>query len=199
MYYITNEKQNSYNFILAVTNLQDNRLWSVMMPIDFEKNIYPLKDKLYRFSLSILGNIKDAEDIVQDTFIKIWNRRSQLDEIENIEAWSMRATRNLCLDRLKRKGRLYAEIEQHTHLSDPSVDIAKKLDLKDKMSHVQSIIASLPEKQRAILSLRDIEGFSYKEISDVLNISLNDVKSGIHRGRKKIQQELIKNDEYGIK
>jgi len=190
--------QNSFYFSFGVTKVQDNRLWVVMMPIDFEKNIYPLKDKLYRFSLSILGNIKDAEDIVQDTFVKIWNRRSQLDQIDNIEAWSMRATRNLCLDKLKKKGRLYSEIGKHSYLEDQSVDLAKALDLKDKMSEVKKIISNLPEKQRAILSLRDIEGFSYKEISEVLDISLNDVKSGIHRGRKKIQQELIKNDEYGI-
>lgn len=160
--------------------------------------VLPYKDKLYRFALSIVGNNADAEDVVQEIFIKLWKREGQLKEIQNLEAWLMRLTKNLSIDKLRSKHRQVTDLEVVANRLTNAANPHQLMEGKDMRAHIQSIIEQLPEKQRMIIQLREIEEMSYQEISDVLEISMEQVKVNLFRARQHIRTQLIKSESYGL-
>ena len=170
-----------------------------MKKIDFRTDILPLKNELYRLALRITLNPAEAEDVVQDTMIKIWNRREQWDEIASIEAFSLTLCRNLALDRNKRADNQTAQLDDshdppdRSYASNPEEQTVQR----DRIALVRKLIDSLPEKQRSCMQLRDIEGKSYKEIAAVMNISEQQVKINIFRARQAIRQKYIETENYG--
>lgn len=171
-----------------------------MKKIDFRTDILPLKNELYRLALRITLNPAEAEDVVQDTMIKIWNRREQWDEIASIEAFSLTLCRNLALDRNKRADNQTAQLDDshdppdRSYASNPEEQTVQR----DRIALVRKLIDSLPEKQRSCMQLRDIEGKSYKEIAAVMNISEQQVKINIFRARQAIRQKYIETENYGL-
>lgn len=175
-----------------------------MKKISFRNDILPMKDMLFRLALRITLSREEAEDIVQDTLIKVWNRRDSWDTIESIEAFSLTICRNLALDRI----RLHEN--QNESLDDDSVVIDTKGSLaatsnpyertvqREKVEIVRTLIDGLPEKQRSCMQLRDIEGKTYKEIAAVLNITEEQVKVNIFRARQTIKQQFQQYDNYGL-
>lgn len=166
---------------------------------EYTKILLPLKDKLFRFALSVVSNRAVAEDVVQDAYLKLWSKREQLDEIRNIEAWSMRMVKNLCLDYFKSSHTktTRSEINEETSLgfiSSPQ----HQTEISDTVEQVHGIIDSLPLQQKQIIQLRDVEGYSYKDIADILEIDMNTVKVYLHRARKSIRQQLEKKENYGL-
>lgn len=160
--------------------------------------VLPYKDKLYRFALSIVGNSADAEDVVQEIFIKLWDRQAQLTDIHNLEAWLMRLTKNLSIDKLRSKHRQTQDLETVFHQPAATETPYELTEQKDTFSHIQSVIRQLPEKQRMIVQLRDIEEMSYQEISDILEIPMSQVKVYLFRARQHIRTQLIKSESYGL-
>jgi RNA polymerase sigma-70 factor (ECF subfamily) len=164
----------------------------------FKNMVLPTKNKLFRFALRILESHEEAEDVVQDVMIKMWDKRADLSKYQNIEAWCMRLTKNLSLDKLKSKHR-------QTHIQQVEIDVAsfslnpdKELELNDTCSHIEKMMNELPEKQKMVMQLRDIEGYSYQEIADVMEISMSQVKVNLFRARDKVRQQLTKTNNYGI-
>ena len=170
-----------------------------MKKISFRNDVLPLKNELYRLALRITMSREEAEDIVQDTLIKVWDKRSDWGDIDSIEAYSLRICRNLSLDRIKKK-------ENNNDLLDessfawlaPTTSPQDKMIEKDRVMLVRKIVASLPEKQRSCMQLREFEGKSYKEIAEVLNISEEQVKVNIFRARQAVKQLYLKLDNYGL-
>ena len=122
-------------------------------------DILPLKDKLYRLALRITLNARDAEDIVQDTLIKVWNRRERWDELDSIEAFSLTVCRNLALDSIKRKGHNNPSIEDaHADRPDLTANPYEEMLHNDRVKLVRDIINALPEKQKTSMQLREFEG-----------------------------------------
>ena len=161
-----------------------------MTPQEFKIRVFPLKNKLYRFSKRILDDQEEAKDIVQEVFIKLWIKRERLEEYRSIEALAMVTTRNLCLDRLKAKkypsenlDKLRNEIEE--------TGIEEKRDLSDMIQKIHHIIKTLPEIQRTVIHLRDIEGYDFDEISGILDMNQNAVRVNLSRARKKIREILV--------
>lgn len=171
-----------------------------MKKIDFRTDVLPLKNELYRLALRITLNPAEAEDIVQDTMIKIWNRREQWDEIESIEAFSLTICRNLALDRTKRADSQNALLDEsheppdNSYTSNPEEQAMQR----DRITLVRRLIDQLPEKQRSCMQLRDIEGKSYKEIAAVMNITEQQVKINIFRARQAIKQKFTDTEKYGL-
>ena len=165
---------------------------------EFKKNVLPFKDKLYRFALSILGNPMEAEDVAQEILIKIWNRRSDLSRVDNLEAWSMRLTKNLSIDKLRSKHRRTDELDHYFDLSDQKADPHRLAEINDSFSRIKKLMASLPENQRMVMQLRDIEDLSYQEISKVLDMPLSQVKINLFRARKLIRAKVLKSESYGL-
>jgi RNA polymerase sigma factor (sigma-70 family) len=165
----------------------------------FKSKVLPMKQKLYRFSLRFVENKADAEDVVQEVFIRIWNMRDQMQAIQNWEAWCMRITRNLSLDKIRivqRRQTYPLETSLHVSLQDAQPD--ERVEQLESAQRISKLIASLPEKQRQIIHLRDVEGYSYNEISEILEIDLNQVKVNLFRARNAVREKLINVNAYGL-
>lgn len=169
-----------------------------MQKIDFRKDILPLKDKLFRLALRITFDRAEAEDIVQETMIRVWNKRDEWDELETVEAYCLTVARNLAIDRSEKKDsqtmELTTEVEQTPDASSPY----DRLVNKERLKLVHRLVGELPEKQRLIMQLRDVEGKSYKEIAAALRLTEEQVKVNLFRARQKVKQKFIDIDNYGL-
>lgn len=160
-----------------------------MKNVSFRNDVLPLKNELYRLALRITLQHEDAEDIVQDTLIKIWNKRDEWQDIDSMAAYSMTICRNLALDRLKKKDRRSESIDTlHLALHDTTASPYEQIDQKDRLQIVKNIINALPEKQRTCMQLRDFEGKTYKEIAQIMTISEDQVKINLFRARQAVKQ-----------
>jgi len=155
-----------------------------MREVSFKNDILPLKDILFRLSVRITQNREDAEDIVQETLIRLWNETKR-QEIDNVKSFAMTVCRNLSLDHISKKEHQAVSFEEDLH---DQVDIGSQPDRM--IESIKTLIAELPEKQRTALQLRDIEGQSYKEIAAEMEISESDVKVNIFRARQKLKERL---------
>ncbi|MBM6858580.1 RNA polymerase sigma factor [Caecibacteroides pullorum] len=169
-----------------------------MQKIDFRKDILPLKDKLFRLALRITFDRAEAEDIVQETMIRVWNKRDEWDELGSVEAYCLTVARNLAIDRSEKKDsqtvKLTIEAEQTPDASSPY----DRLVNKERLKLVHRLVGELPEKQRLIMQLRDVEGKSYKEIAAALRLTEEQVKVNLFRARQKVKQKFIDIDNYGL-
>ena len=159
----------------------------------------PLKNKLYRLALRITMDTGEAEDVVQDTLIRVWNKRDEWDELESIEAYCMTICKNLSLDRHEKKDAQNIQLDEALHDSaEISDNPESSLELKDRVELVHRLINSLPDKQKIAIQLREIEGKNYKDIADIMGITEEDVKVSIFRGRQKIKQKFLEFENYGL-
>ncbi len=166
----------------------------------FQNRVYPVKNKLFRFAFRLLGSSDDAEDVVQEVLIKVWNGRDQLDGIQNIEAWCMRVTKNLSLDRLRQQQRRPTDsIDKGSQVHYSALSPHDLVETTENMKRIGELMAVLPEKQRHVMHLRDVEGYSYQEISEILEIDMSQVKVNLFRARNAVREKLLKTNAYGLK
>lgn len=170
-----------------------------MKNISFRHDVLPLKDMLYRLALRITQKHEEAQDIVQDTLIKVWNKRDDWTSIESIEAFSLTVCRNLSLDRMKMKSSKNESLDSK-FLDTPDVSGTpyEQMQMKDRIELIRRMVDALPEKQRSCMQLRDFEGKSYKEIASILGISEDQVKVNIFRARQAIKQKYQQIEGYGL-
>ena len=157
-----------------------------------------MKDKLFRLSLSVVGNRQDAEDIVQDALLHILNKSDHWHTINNIEAYCFRTVRNLALDMLSLKDRQSFRLQENEDYSDTK-NVEEQLTSDEEIRLIHQLIHQLPEKQKTIVQLRDVEGLSYKEISEIMEIPEEQVKVTLFRARQKIKEHFMAIYNYGIK
>ena len=158
----------------------------------------PLKDKLFRLALRITFDRAEAEDVVQDTMIRVWNKREEWTQFGSIEPYCLTVAKNLAIDRSQKKEaqnvELTPEMEEESEIYGPYDQLVNN----ERMSIIHRLINELPEKQRLIMQLRDIEGESYKEIAKILNLTEEQVKVNLFRARQKVKQRYLEIDEYGL-
>ena len=172
-----------------------------MKKISFQNDILPLKNELYRLALRITLNHAEAEDVVQETMIKVWNRREQWEQIESIEAFCLTICRNQALDKTRRMGRQDESLNEeshetadHSYTSNPEEHAMQQ----DRILLIRRLMDNLPEKQRIVMLLRETEGKSYKEIAEIMGITEEQVKVNLFRARQTIKQKYIEADRYGL-
>ena len=175
-----------------------------MKKLDFRNDVLPLKNSLFRLALRVTLDKAEAEDVVQETLIKVWKRLDEWENVESLEALCLTICRNLALDKLKVAER------RNTLKADDTADAENKIDRSyganpveqaeqhDRVALVRGIIDRLPEKQRSVMQLREIEGKSYKEIAAVLGISEEQVKVNIFRARQTVKQKFMETENYGL-
>jgi RNA polymerase sigma factor (sigma-70 family) len=168
-----------------------------MNPEEFKIQVLPMKHKLFRLSLRMLGRVEEAEDSVQDALIKLWTRRDDLKNYSSIEAFAMAITKNLCLDRIRSKS------FQTERLSDRQVltlkqDPEEVLEKNDFSGFIRKIIENLPDQQKAIMHMRDIEGLEYEQIAEVMELNINAVRVNLSRARKKVRDTILKIQGYEL-
>ncbi len=170
-----------------------------MKEISFKNDVLPLKDKIFRLALRITLNREEAEDIVQDTLIKVWNKRFEWQSINSLEAFALTICRNLSLDLKAKKESQNVTFDEAVH---DRADIAPPPDERmirgEGTSLVMQLIDRLSEKQRTIITLRDVEGKTYKEIAEVMQIGESDVKVNLFRARNKIKEQYLKAINNGL-
>jgi len=158
----------------------------------FQQRILPMKDKLYRLAFRLLQNVQEAEDVVQDTMVRIWGKRDEWGQWQSVEAYCMIAVRNSCLDRLRKdKLRLVRE-EGAWEVSSTEKDPEEKMMAKETMIQIRKCMEDLPQNQQLVVHLREVEGLSYNEIAEVLDMTMDQVKVNLFRGRNAIRQSIIK-------
>ena len=172
-----------------------------MKKISFRNDILPLKNELYRLALRITLNPAEAEDVVQETLIKVWNRREQWDHLDSIEAFCLTICRNLSLDKMRKMENQNPSLDEAQHDAPDrsySSNPEEQAMQQDRVRLVRRLINELPEKQRSVMQLRDFEGKSYKEIAAIMAISEEQVKVNIFRARQAIKQKYIEAEKYGL-
>lgn len=165
----------------------------------FENRVLPVKNKLFRFAFRLLGSSEEAKDVVQEVMIKVWNGREQMATIENMEAWCMRITKNLSLDRLRSNQRRATDsLTESFEIRQETLTPHERTEIHENMQRVNEMIAALPEKQRQVIHLRDVEGYSYNEICEILELDMNQVKVNLFRARTTVREKLVKINAYGL-
>lgn len=162
---------------------------------EFKIQVMPLKDKLYRIALRILNNRDEAKDATQDTFLRIWEMRDKISLYRNLEAFAVTIAKNRCIDMIRKK-KFTAPMEESINPGDNGKQPGELLELKDNMNSVGQIVNNLPEKQKLIFHLRDIEQFEYDEIAAITGMNINAIKTNLSRARKKIREVLIERHKY---
>ncbi len=156
----------------------------------FITTVLPLRDKCFRFAASMLRNGQESEDIAQEVLIKLWDRRSQLNLIDNLEAWAIRATRNLAIDRMRHSSWRTGDVDALYDHASRELAADTLVEQREAVDAVFACMDTLPEVQRSILHLREVEEKSYDEIAEALELSAAQVKVYLHRARKKVRQQL---------
>lgn len=162
---------------------------------NFKIEVLPIKNKLYRFAYRLLRNVPESEDIVQEVLIRLWVRREKLSAYRSIEAFAMTVTKNLCLDKLKLKSNRTEELTQWNEKINEKTPYVE-METSDSYNKIRELIDLLPEQQRMIIHLRDVEGYAFEEISEIMGLTENTIRVNLSRARKKIREGMIKKYSY---
>jgi RNA polymerase sigma factor (sigma-70 family) len=165
---------------------------------DFVKLISPFKDKLFRLARRLLVSTEEAEDATQEVILKLWNKKENLDSYKSIEAFSMTMTKNYCLDQLKAKRSGNLKLV-HDNYIDRDPILENQLEAKDSLNWVEKAINELPEKQKLIIQMRDIEEYEFDEIAKIMDMNETAIRVALSRARKTVRAFMLKTNDYGIK
>ena len=166
---------------------------------DFRHDLLPLSDRLFRLAYSIVQHREEAEDIVEDTLIKIWERREELGELRSIESYSFTIRKNMSLDRIEKKEMQNIPLDIETNdCADATYGPDIQLEQSEQLQIIQQLFNHLPPTQRMVMQLRDIEGKTTAETAEILNITPANVKVLLLRARQYIRAEIEKIDNHGL-
>ncbi len=168
-----------------------------MKQTEFLNLVLPFKDKLYRLSKRLLVSTEEAEDATQEVLLKLWSKNSKIKEYKNIEAFAMTMTKNFCLDRLKSKQASNLKLV-HSNYGDDNSSLQKNIEAKDSVNWVEKIMNELPEQQKMVLQLRDIEQYTFEEIEELLGMKPTAIRVALSRARKTVREKLTQKHNYGI-
>lgn len=168
-----------------------------MKQSDFLKAVLPFKDRIFRLAKRLLVSTAEAEDATQELYLKLWKNKEKLKSYKSIEAFAITMTKNYCFDRLKSKQASNLPLV-HTNYKEKGITLDKKIENYDAVAQVKLLIEKLPEQQKVIIQLRDIEQYELDEICKIMEMKSTAVRVALSRARKKIRQELIKRYNYGV-
>ena len=169
-----------------------------MTQTEFLNIVMPFKDKVFRLAKRLLVSHEEAEDATQEILLKLWNNKTQIENYRNVEAFSMTMTKNFCLDKLKSKHAQNLKIV-HSNYQDNNISLQKQVEVNDSIGWVGKIMEELPEQQKIIIQLRDIEQYDFDEIAKMLEMNETAIRVALSRARKTIREKLTKTHSYGVK
>lgn len=164
---------------------------------EFIQLVTPFKDKVFRLAKRLLISTEEAEDAIQEVMVKLWNKNDKLDAYTSLEAFAMTTTKNYCLDQLKSKRASNLQLV-HSNYEDKQVGLLQKIEDTDSLSWVEKIINELPEQQKLIVQMRDVEQYEFEEIAKMLNMNETAIRVALSRARKTIRETMQKTHSYGI-
>lgn len=163
-----------------------------MQSIDFKTDILPLSGRMLRFAEQLLGDGESAKDVVQDTFLKLWQKREMLHTVSHPQAFVMKMIRNRCLDLIRARRTIGLEEGTGKYLRPELQEERDTVELSDTTGTIRNLIGQLPEQQQTIMYLRDIETREYDEIELITGMNVNAIRVNLSRARKKVRDELLK-------
>ena len=164
---------------------------------EFLKVVLPFKDKVFRLAKRLLVSTEEAEDATQELLFKLWKSKEKISDYRNVEAFAMTMTKNYCYDRLKSKQASNLTLV-HSNYKEKDTSLDKKLEYRDSVNQVHLLIEGLPEQQKIIIQLRDIEQYDFEEICKMVDMKPTAVRVALSRARKTLREELIKTHNYGV-
>jgi RNA polymerase sigma factor (sigma-70 family) len=170
-----------------------------MVASDFKIKVLPVSKKLFRSALFLLKDEEEARDVVQDVFLKLWQKRDELEQVDNVEAFAMRMTRNRCIDIIRANRYVPIESQPNQMLREEPDDVHSDIEISEAAGQVRKLIEGLPETQRQVMQLRDIEQLEYEEIAGITGLQVNAIRVNLSRARKKVRDEFLKMNSDGNK
>lgn len=164
---------------------------------DFKTDVLPLSNKLLRFARQILQNDEEARDVLQDVFLKLWQKRDELSVVDNLDAFTMRMMRNRCLDVIRVRRTVPMDVIKKGNFQEEERTETDCLENADSAELAKRIISGLPDIQRTIIHLRDIEQYEFDEIAEATQLNVNAIRVNLSRARKKVRDEILKIQNYG--
>lgn len=164
---------------------------------EFKERIIPLNGKLYHYACLLLRDQSEAKDAVQEVYLKLWKIRESLEQYNSIEAFAMKVTRNWCLDRIKAHKPVYFENYQPWIERRSDEDPLKTVEKKENLNLLMKLMDKLPEQQKLIIQLREIENMDFEEIAEIMDMNVNSIRVSLSRARNKMREELAKYESDG--
>ena len=162
----------------------------------FKQKVLPVKDKLFRLAKAMLRHHEEAEDTLQEVMLKLWTNQHQLAACNSAEAFAMTVTKNLCLDKLKVKTPQHLADVTALEIDSGATSPYQRYEWSNSAAIMRQLVAQLPEPQRLILHLRDVEGYSFEEIVQITRLPLNTVRVTLSRARKRVRDRYLKIQNY---
>lgn len=156
----------------------------------FKSTVLPLRDKLLKYSVKLTDDGADAEDIVQEAFLKLWYIRDRLDGYQSVEALSVQVVKNLCLDKLRSK-RMDRMPENSESILADTVTPEQLLEQHDAVAIIGRLIQQLSTLQQCIIRMKDVEGYELSEIAQITGTQIESVRVNLSRARKKVREQFL--------
>ncbi|MBO5855218.1 MAG: RNA polymerase sigma factor [Alistipes sp.] len=154
-----------------------------------------LKDTVFRLARSILSDIHLAEDVTQDVFVRVWQQREAIVRSDHPRAYICRIAHNLAIDRLRHRERERSFAIEEVAITSRNYDDAERSDM---VMLTKRFISELPERQRIVIHLRDVEGYELEDIAQILEADEASVRVNLSRARKSIKEQLLNAMNYGV-
>jgi RNA polymerase sigma factor (sigma-70 family) len=168
-----------------------------MNQLEFISSVTPFKDKLFRLAKRLLVSTEEAEDATQEVLVKLWNKNDVLEKFGSIEAYAMTITKNYCLDVLKSKRANTMQLV-HTNYAERDLGLIQRMEDADTIQWVEKWINELPDQQKLIIQMRDIEQYEFEEIAKIMEMSEATIRVALSRARKTVREKLTNTHNYGI-
>lgn len=163
---------------------------------EFVTLTHPFRDKIFRLAKRLLVSTEEAQDAAQEILLKLWDKKNGLATYRSVEALAMTMTKNYCLDQLKSKRASNLSLV-HSNYNDREAGLQQRLEDQDSLRWVEKCMNELPETQKLILQLREIEGYEFEEIGQILEMNETAVRVALSRARKTIREKMIQTHHYG--
>ncbi|MEC5157919.1 RNA polymerase sigma factor [Chryseobacterium sp. MP_3.2] len=153
----------------------------------FKNTVFCLKDEMYRFAKRFVISSDEAEDVVQDLMLKFWQKKEELVNFGNLKSYAMKSVKNECLNRLKHEDVKSGFADFQMHRSE-----LYQFETNNLKEQIIAFINELPEKQKAVIHLKDVEDFDVSEIAEMLEMEQNAVRVNLMRARQKVKEQILK-------
>jgi RNA polymerase sigma-70 factor (ECF subfamily) len=157
----------------------------------FKQEVLPLRSQLFFYAQRLLDDLEDAEDVIQEVFLKLWYMRDELGDYTSVPALSIQITKRLCLNHIKVRQRWQEGLD----IIDPISDLLTpetQMEQKDSVTQVMRIIDRLPCLQQTILRMRHIDGMEVEDIAELTGSTPEAVRMNLSRARKKVKETFFK-------
>lgn len=151
----------------------------------FRNTVFILRDEMFRFAKRFVMSSDEAEDVVQDLMIKFWQKKEELSTLGNLKSYALKAVRNECLNRLKHHDIKLGFADLQLHRSE-----LYSMEVNNLKEHIINFINHLPEKQKMVIHLKDVEEYEVSEISQIMEIEENAVRVNLMRARQKVKEQI---------